>query len=209
MDKLLIANSPFIKLFTISIIKTQVYKKLGNTKIEWINTSLIPETSQQVIASRMAPKRVVPDLAGIPRPHPDLSSVPLPTIELRGNFSLQAPKNYISSAQGEYGKLGALLKDDTITLIECDGADKMITITKANERQLTKISLTAKEIKDLMQKISAKSRIPLMDGVFKAQIDNFEVNAVISDIIGTKFILRKQTPYNLIEKKPQGIKINI
>jgi len=193
MDKLLLANSYFIKSFTLSILKTIAKKNFGYSKI--ISSPINYAIPKSIINKPQL------DLMNLPRPPIHLSTIPIPPIELRGNFSIQVPKNY-NIPQGYYGKLSQLINDNSITMIECNGANKEITLFKAGEKQSTKISLTEEEIKSLLQKIATKANIPLMSGVFKARLDNFEVNAVISEVIGTRFIIRKNTPYNIIKAKP-------
>jgi hypothetical protein len=210
MDKVLIANSAFIKSFTSTIIKTIALKKIKSIRREIFNSSLIPSVSEEIIQNNMAIRRISPDLSNIPRPLPDLSRIPLPPPMLMARMVFPAPKNYsIPMISGEYGKISPLLKDNSITAIECGGAGKELAIIRSGEKQQTKISLTEEEIKSLLEKISQKAKIPLIEGVFKAQADNFEINSVISEVIGARFIIRKQTPYNLIEKKEISHKLII
>lgn len=200
MDKVVIANSKFIQLFTESIIRTVATRKYRLIKKEIINQELIPQLSNQIILNSMNLKNITPDLTSLPRPPPSLSNIPLPPPMLRANQSFKMPLNYVYQIPGEYGKLNQLLKEKSITIIECYGDNKELTIIKDGDKQLTKITLNAQEIKQFLELISKKSNIPLTEGVFKARVDNFEVNAVISEIIGSRFIIRKDTPYNIIKK---------
>jgi hypothetical protein len=203
MDKQRISESVLIKEFTLAIIKTVASRKFKINERVIINSSLIPQFSEKVNSRLMGKNIISPDLDIIPIPIQDLSNVPLPPIELKKQLSFSAPKSYMINI-GEYGKITPLLKEDSITVIECDGAGKEILIVRANQKLSTKIMLNSEEIKAILNLISRKSRIPLTDGVFKAQVDNFELNAVVSEVIGTRFIIRKQTPYNLIEKKQEN-----
>jgi hypothetical protein len=204
MDKLFLADSAFVKSFITAVAKTIAIRRFGRLKSE---TNVYLAEAQPIY--HPAYKQIARlDLDSIPIPPQDLSNIPIPPIELRSSFTIQAPKTYIIQA-GEYGKLTSLLEDNSISVIECGGADKEIIIVKAGEKQATKISLSEDEIKELIRKIAFKAKIPQTEGVFKAQVDNFEINAVISEVIGTRFILRKQTPYNLIEPKPASIALTI
>ena len=95
----------------------------------------------------------------------------------------------------EYGKITPLLKDHYVYFIECLGANQPIRVMKAGQKQLTKIILNEQEIKSILERISSKLHIPLFDGVFRAAVDNFTINAVVSNIIGSKFIIQKQASY--------------
>jgi len=205
MNKQLISESPFIKEFTLAIIKTIASRKFKINITEVLNANLVPSFSKEINSSLIGKNKISPDLEGIPIPIQDLSRIPIPPIELRRQISFIVPKNYVIQV-GEYGKLSPFLKEDSITVIECNGAEKEISIVRANQKLSTKISLNTEEIRAILNLISQKSKIPLTEGVFKAKVDNFEVNAVISEVIGTRFIIRKETPYNLIKKK-QVIKI--
>lgn len=202
MDKQLVVNSQFIRLFTESIIKTVAIRKYKVNIQEIINMDLVPSISDYTIINSMGQRKISPDLSSIPRPLPSLSNLPLPPPSLRASHSFQMPKDYKMSSTGEYGKLEQFLKENSITVIECSGPNKEITIVRDGDKQLTKVTLSKEEINKLLELIAKKSNLPIIEGVFKAQVDNFEINAVISDVIGTRFILRKETPYNLI-KKPQ------
>jgi len=201
MDKIRIANSPFIKLFTETVIRTVAIRKFGRIRREVLNTDLIPSISEETIKSSMSARRIFPDLTNLPHPLPSLSTIPIPPPWLRANNSFQIPINYTIPSSGEYGKLSQLIKETSITTIECNGAEKDLTIIKAGEKQLTKISLSQEEIKGFLELIAKKANVPLIEGVFKAQVDNIEINAVISEVIGARFIIRKNGPYNLIKKK--------
>jgi len=85
--------------------------------------------------------------------------------------------------------------DPSVSTIECSGAGKPLMIIRAGQKMGTKISLSAAEIKEVLQKVSDAVHIPLLEGVFRAAVDNFSINAVISEMIGSRFIIKKQTPY--------------
>jgi hypothetical protein len=110
---------------------------------------------------------------------------------------MPAPIDY-PVTQGEYGKITALIRDPAVTIIECNGPGTEIFIVRAGQRQITRISLTPVEINELIQKVAEKARIPLIEGVFKAAVDNFLFNAVFSSSIASRFLIKKQTPYSLI-----------
>lgn len=100
----------------------------------------------------------------------------------------------------DYGKITPLLHDPSVSTIECAGVGNPVTIVRAGQRQMTKISLTAEEIKEILMKVSDAVHIPLLEGVFRAAVDNFSINAVISEMIGSRFVIKKQTAYALLER---------
>jgi len=100
----------------------------------------------------------------------------------------------------DYGKIKPFLEDKTISSIECPGPGRPIIIIQRGTRMPTKISLSPNEIKGLLNFISDEAHIPLLEGVFRASVDDFTISAVISEIIGSKFIIKKRTPFALLER---------
>ena len=114
--------------------------------------------------------------------------------------AMHPPQTFQTEIKEDYGKITALLKDPSISSIECSGPDKNITIIRAGMKQLTKITLNPVEIKQFLEKVASIAKVPLIEGVFRAAIENFVINAVVSEIIGSRFTIKKQTPYALLER---------
>jgi hypothetical protein len=99
----------------------------------------------------------------------------------------------------DYGKIMPLLNDPTISTIDCPGPDKPIFVVRAEQRELTKISLNILEIKALLEKLADDAHVPLVEGVFRVSVNGLNINAIISEMLGTKFVIRKATAYGLLE----------
>ena len=97
-----------------------------------------------------------------------------------------------------WDKIAPLFDDPTVTHIECMGPGKALLVSRSGRKQLTKISLAQEEIKKILQTISEEAHIPLLEGVFRASLDNYSIHAVVSDIVGSKFVIKKNPPYNMI-----------
>ncbi len=89
-----------------------------------------------------------------------------------------------------YGKLNMLLKDPSIQFIECLGPGQRVIITRNNQKQQTNIILVKEEIKMLLDNLSAKTRIPLITGVFRVAWDRYIINAIISDTLEPRFLIK-------------------
>lgn len=100
-----------------------------------------------------------------------------------------------------YGKITPLLNDPSVSSIECAGAGKPLMIIRMGQRQVTRIVLSKDDINAILEKISDTIHIPLLEGVFRAAADNFTINAVISEMIGSRFVIKKNTPYALLERQ--------
>ncbi len=99
----------------------------------------------------------------------------------------------------EYGKISPLLNDPSISIIECLGKRKDLMIVRAGQKQRTRINLKEKEILGILGKVAEKSHIPMVEGVFRASVEGFSISAVISELVGSRFVIKKATAYGLIE----------
>lgn len=93
-----------------------------------------------------------------------------------------------------YGKITPLLDDPSVSVIDCAGMGKPVMIIRRGQRQPSKIVLSEKDIRQVLDKVSEAAHIPLLDGVFRAAVDTFSINAVISEMIGSRFVIKKQPP---------------
>lgn len=182
-----LSNSPLVRAMVYNIIKSRQPRQ-NYSQSRQINTSMVPRVSQKVVNRGMLIERRVPMQRPPQRPMMPLQQMIRPA----------TTTDFLEQPQ-DYGKLQPLLLDQTVSSIECPGADKPLTIVRAGQVQGTKIALTQEEISYLLKRISEKSRIPLVDGVFRAAVDNFVISAVVSGVIGSRFVIKKQTPYSLLE----------
>jgi len=108
----------------------------------------------------------------------------------------------LTSPTGEYpelGKLNTLVSDVGVEGIECLGPEKNILVKKSGRVQRTNILLTKEDIQKILKDFSEKTRIPLTKGTFKAVLGNLIMTAILSEFVGTKFILQKKTPVSFQE----------
>jgi len=97
------------------------------------------------------------------------------------------------------GKIDFLLKNREIQSIECSGPGKNLFVKKYNKINTTRISLNQEEITDILYSFATQAKIPIVGGILKAAVGDLVVSAVISEFVGSRFIITKLTPYNLIE----------
>jgi hypothetical protein len=99
----------------------------------------------------------------------------------------------------EYGKISPLLNDPSLSIIECLGKGKDLMIVRAGQKQRTRINLNEKDILGILGKVAEKSHIPMVEGVFRASVEGFSISAVISELVGSRFVIKKATAYGMIE----------
>ncbi len=154
-------------------------------------TPINPISQKSFPPQRNFPVPVVPPQSTF---HPQESHPPQNVapkiVEAWQKSPVQIPSSILDSP--ELSKIRQLLRDPSVFSVECLGNDKPLRIIRSGQRQMTNISLNKEEISTLLKKFSSESRIPLFDGVFKVAVENLLLNAVISGIIGSKFIIKKQ-----------------
>jgi len=91
----------------------------------------------------------------------------------------------------DLGKLNSFMKDPTIKDIECNGPDTNIIVKGVTETKKTNIILTKQEIDEVIKKFSDASKTPLKQGMFKVTVDKVVFSAIISEIAGSRFIIKK------------------
>ena len=96
-------------------------------------------------------------------------------------------------------KIDGLIKDKNIQMIECPGPGKNVLVKTRNKINLTKIILSEDDIKGIANYFSEEARIPMMSGILKAAVGDLIISAVISQYIGSRFIIIKRSPYSIIE----------
>jgi len=99
------------------------------------------------------------------------------------------------------GLINPLLKDNSIIVIECPGPGKNIIVKKYNQINVTKIILNEPEIKSIIEYFANEARIPLVGGILKAAVGNSIISAIVSEFVGSRFIINKTTPYSLLNRK--------
>jgi hypothetical protein len=92
-------------------------------------------------------------------------------------------------------KLNFLTADPAVTEIECQGAEKPLLVRKGGVIQRTHVALTEKEITDILSEFSTKTKIPIIQGTFKVATGNLIMIAIISEILGPRFIIQKRNPF--------------
>ncbi|MFH1802769.1 MAG: hypothetical protein ABH864_04975 [archaeon] len=134
-----------------------------------------------------------------PRMHPSPGRIPIPR---HSPFPLpQQPYQPTSLRPGQkpetinLGKLAGILIDPSVFSVECPGPYKNLLVNRSGSVQTSAVTLTNEEINAVMHNVSDQTRIPLTSGVFRAAIQDLVVTAVVSDFVGTRFVIQKRNPF--------------
>lgn len=111
--------------------------------------------------------------------------------ETRFPAHLQYLKPIPIAEEIELGKITPLIKDPFVRIIECDGPNQNLIVKGNMGIKRTNIILDKEEINEVIQKISKATKIPIQEGIFKVAVGKLIFLAIISEIIGSKFIIKK------------------
>jgi hypothetical protein len=88
-------------------------------------------------------------------------------------------------------KLSPLIKDPLVRVIECNGPGENIFVTGTMGRKRTGIILNKEEIDEVMKIFSENTKIPIEEGMNKIVFGKLVLSAIVSEVIGSKFIIKK------------------
>ncbi len=103
------------------------------------------------------------------------------------------PKVETKSDEHVWGRLSRMVSDPTIKAIECSGPDKQITMNLAGATIPTPLKLDHEEIKRVITEVAERTHIPIVEGVFKAELENIVMTAVLSEYGGSRFVIHKKS----------------
>ncbi len=112
----------------------------------------------------------------------------LPEPKLPSHLQYLKPK--ISDIEIDLGKLNPYLKDPMVRAIECQGPDKKVIVMVPSPRY-TNIILSNEEIQNIVEVFEKQSKIPATGGIYKVVVGNLIFSAIVSNVIGTKFSIKK------------------
>ncbi|MBU0957362.1 MAG: hypothetical protein KKF56_00980 [Nanoarchaeota archaeon] len=96
------------------------------------------------------------------------------------------------------GKIQNLISDRNVDIIECKGPDQFIIVQINARMNVTNIRMTKQDIQNVVNAFSQVTRIPLTHGVFKAAVGNLIITAIISETVGTSFVITKLSHKGLL-----------
>ncbi|MEK6847775.1 MAG: hypothetical protein AABX50_01460 [Nanoarchaeota archaeon] len=149
----------------------EIGKKDLSTELKTISRSVSRPVIKNVFAKKIQPFLRIPE----PR---------LP--ETARHIRPQATREEI-----DLGKINALIRDPLVKVIECNGQDENIIVIGIMGRKKTPITLNKEEMEQILQTFSQAAKIPVHEGLFKAAVGTAVISAVVSDIAGIKFVIRK------------------
>ena len=102
-------------------------------------------------------------------------------------------------------KLNPLLNDGGVQVIEVGGPGQNVIVSGSMGRKKSTIALTQSDIEDIIRRVSQATKIPAQEGVFKVALGNIVFSAIISDVVGSKFVVKKMVSRNPFGMPPPGM----
>lgn len=153
------------------------------------------QTHKQGPSQQRPPQKPIQQRPPIPRRPPIQRRPPLPMPQ---NQSLPAHLQYLKPKKEEIkhkeidlGKLNPFVQDKNVKTIETEGADEIVYVTGTMGKKPTAEKLSEEEIKEIIDKFSKEAKVPVTEGVFKVLVGHLQLTAMISESIGTRFIIKK------------------
>ncbi|MDD5012355.1 MAG: hypothetical protein PHQ66_01775 [Candidatus Nanoarchaeia archaeon] len=170
------------------IIRTE-YKKLPSEGI--IKTEFEISLPEKVFRKPATRKRII-RMMEVQKP-----SLLIPESKLPAHLEYLKPIP-TAGVEIDLWKLNPLIKDPSVRLIEVNPDEKVI-VTGAMGTRPTGIILNKEDITRVMNAFSVASKIPVEEGVYRVAVGNLILSAVISEVVGSRFIIRKMAA----SRKPQ------
>ncbi|MEK6871881.1 MAG: hypothetical protein AABX16_03175 [Nanoarchaeota archaeon] len=98
-------------------------------------------------------------------------------------------------------KIEPMINDPQVQLIECPGTGKNMLVKIRNRINVTKTVLSENEIKGIITYFANQANVPVIGGILKAAVGEMLISAVISNYVGSRFILAKKSPYSLLKEQ--------
>ncbi len=136
--------------------------------------------------------------------HPTIQPKPIRSLPSQTQQPIQPIPSTQSTTPGteietSLKKIESLIKDPSVQMIECPGPGKNILVKVRNRINTTKITMGEDEIKSIINYFSKTAKIPISGGILKAALNNLLISAVVSEYVGSRFIINRKSPYELIE----------
>lgn len=115
----------------------------------------------------------------------------IPETQLPPHLQYLKPTTATEEIEIDLGELNPLIKDPAVKVIECNGPEEYILVGGTMGTKPTDIVLNKEDISHVINKFSEFSKIPVQEGVYKVVAGGLVLSAVVSEVIGSKFIIKK------------------
>jgi len=111
--------------------------------------------------------------------------------DLPQNLQYLQPTRVVGIRYLDIGKLNPYINDPNVQSVESEGPGEKVYVNGAMGRKPTKLNLSKEEIDSVIDTFSKNAKIPKTEGLFKVVTNNLMLSAMISDSIGSRFVIKK------------------
>lgn len=203
----------FRKSFLISFTEELIIQSIRNNPVRLQEIINIREQSKgkfpkQIMKALPPPKKIVPRQIPVGQrlKMPITRQLRNPTLEIpepQLPLHLQYLKPVPTNIEIDLYKITPLIKDPTVRIIE-GNPDSTVLIVSTRGTKQTDIFLNKEDIERIISKFSEISKIPISEGVYRIVVGNLSLSAIISRIVGSRFIIKKLAyPITKLPRYPQ------
>ena len=129
--------------------------------------------------------------------------IPRQNFQIKNNFSpiltipgqrfpswLSSVKPVPINIEMDLGKLNSFVNDPIVREIICNGPGENILVQTSGVKP-TNLFLSKEEIEKIIDTFAIESKIPIQSGVYQVVVGNLMLYAIISEVVTSKFIIRK------------------
>lgn len=175
----------FLMEFTKQLIKNSAPQELWDLK-----EAMQEENRKKEIIIKIK-KRSQEIKPLIPKKNQQIKISPILTIPgQRFPSWLSSVKPVPANVEIDLGKLNSFVNDPIVREIICNGPGENILV-KTSGIKPTNLFLSKEEIENIIDAFAIKSKIPIQSGVYQVVVGNLILYAIISEVVTSKFIIRK------------------
>jgi len=187
-----------------NILEEEAIEKRKEIKREKKKVKQVIEKKEPFIKLKQEihlPKKIIKKLPRPVRTRPLILKIPEPKLPSHLQYLKPTPTK---GMEIDLEKLNPLIKDPAVRTIEASPDEKVI-VTGTMGTKSTGITLSKEDIDRIIQKFSKAAKIPVNEGVFRVVVGKLILSAIISDVIGSKFIIKKliRQPYTIMPPAPR------
>jgi len=116
--------------------------------------------------------------------------IPEPTLPKHLEYLKPTATTQTENVEIDLGKLNPLLKDSAVKIIE-GSPDERVRVMGTMGTRVTDIFLSKEDIESIINKFSEVSKIPTVEGIYRVVVGNLNLSAIISEVIGSRFVIKK------------------
>lgn len=197
----------FKELFLLAFTRELIINSSGEEILDLVSEVEKVEEQKKEVIKEAVKHELHPTPAGQFKPLPHLLTSRLPKRLIIPVSRFPPRLQYIRPTPAQtiidLGKLNPLIQDPMVQTIESHGPDKEVIIRTPVEKK-TKIVLSKEDINQIIKTFSEKTKIPIIEGVFRVAVGKLLLSSIISKVVGTKFIIKK-LKYSPAQIRPSNL----